>query len=188
MMNSQTGVCVMIELNRRFIPCGDDERSDPDIVARFEGTAGTLGWEDLLPKRRVVLLAEAGCGKTTEMEARASALVANGRIAFYATVQDIGQRGVEGALKRADRARLAAWRVSEQDAWFFIDSVDQAKNSGVKLRAALRELAEAVAGRERRAHIVLSGRYIDWEFRRDLALLNEELAIPADQALRPTNW
>jgi hypothetical protein len=61
--------------------------------------------------------------------------------------------------------------------------VDEAKNSGVKLHVALQAIGEAIVGFERRAHIILSGRYTDWQFRHDLALLNEELAIPADQAL-----
>ena len=90
---------------------------------------------------------------------------------------------LSSALGPADRSRLAEWLDSEQDAWFFIDSVDEAKQSGVKLRAALRAIAVGIAGAERRAHIVLSSRYTDWQFRRDLAHLNEELPIPADQVL-----
>src|SRR5229473_2945148 len=127
---------VTIELNRRFVQCRDDERSDPDLVAHFGRTADTLGWDDLLTKRRVVLLAEAGSGKTTEMKARVCALAVDRSTVFYATVEDVGRRGIEGALRHADRAQLTAWRASEQDAWFFIDSVDEAKNSGVKLHAA----------------------------------------------------
>jgi hypothetical protein len=174
---------VTVELNRRFVRCGDDERSDPDLIAHSGRTAGTLGWDDLLAKRRVVFLAEAGSGKTTEMEARARALAAEGRAAFYATVEDVGRRGMEAALRHPDRAQLTAWRASEQDAWFFIDSVDEARNTGVKLRAALQAIAEAIAGAERRAHVVLSARYTDWRFRQDLALLKEELSIPSDQPL-----
>ena len=98
-----------IELNRRFVQCRDDERSDPDLVAHFGRTGGTLGWEDLLKKRRVVLLAEAGSGKTTEMKARAVTLAAAGQTSFYATVEDVGRRGLEAALTPADRSRFAEW-------------------------------------------------------------------------------
>ena len=35
---------------------------------RFSGSAGSLGWEELLAKRRVVVLAEAGSGKTEELK------------------------------------------------------------------------------------------------------------------------
>jgi hypothetical protein len=175
---------VTVELNRRFVRY-DDERSDPDLIAQFGRTDGTLGWDDLLAKRRVVFLAEAGSGKTTEMEARARVLAAEGRTTFYATVEDVGRRGMEAALRHSDRARLTAWHASEQDAWFFIDSVDEARNTGVKLRTALQAIAEGIAGAERRAHVVLSARYTDWRFRQDLALLKEELLIPGDQPLPP---
>jgi hypothetical protein len=176
---------VTIELDRQFVECSEDEHSDPDLVARFGLSVGTLSWSELIAKRRVVVLAEAGSGKSTEMTARAAALAENGRVAFYATVEDVGRLGMEAALRPSDRARLADWRSSDQDAWFFIDSVDEAKNSGVKLHNALRAIAESIAGAERRAHVLLSGRYTDWQFRHDLAHLKEELGIPADQALPP---
>lgn len=53
------------------------------------------------------------------------------------------------------------------------------------MHTALQRIAEAIAGAERRAHVVLSARYTDWRFRQDLTLLNEELAIPGDQPLPP---
>ena len=84
-----------IDLDRRFVQCRNGDDADPDLVAHFVGTAETLGWDDLIAKRRVVLLAEAGSGKTTEMEGRAQALSENGRIAFYARVEDVGRRGLE---------------------------------------------------------------------------------------------
>ena len=172
-----------IELNRRFVECRDDERFDPDLVARFGRTEDTRGWDDLLKLRRVVFLAEAGSGKTTEMLARARQQLDAGHPSFYATLEDVGRSGLETALRSADPARLATWLSSEQDAWFFINSVDEAKHSGIKLRTALRAIASGIAGAERRAHIVLSGRYTDWQFRRDLAQLNDELQIPADEGL-----
>jgi hypothetical protein len=175
---------VVIELNRRFVEC-DDEKSDPDLVAHFGRTEATRGWDDLLKLRRVVFLAEAGSGKTTEMTARARQQLDAGHPSFFATFEDVGRSGLEAALRLVDRPRLAAWLASEEDAWFFIDSVDEAKHGGIKFRTALRAIATAIAGAERRAHVVLSGRYTDWQFRHDLGQLNEELPIPEDQALPP---
>ena len=137
-----------------------------------------LGWDDLLAKRRVVLLAEAGSGKTVEMAEQARLQTEAGRFAFYATVEDVGQDGLESALRAADRARLAAWRTSNEAAWFFIDSVDEAKLSGVRLEKAVRRLGDGIVGAERRAHIVLSGRLTDWEFRRDLERLKDRASYP----------
>jgi hypothetical protein len=62
-------------------------------------------------------------------------------------------------------ASLAASRTSTDDAWFFIDSVDEAKSSGVRLEKVVRKLADGIVGHEKRAHVILSGRIMDWEFR-----------------------
>jgi hypothetical protein len=174
-----------IELDRQFVECSDDEKSDPDLVARFSDSSHALEWADLLARRRVVLLAEAGSGKTTEMTTRARQQTEAGEYSFYATVEDVGRKGLMASMRATDRASLTRWLSSDKDAWLFIDSVDEAKQSGVRLPVALQAIAEAISGAERRAHIVLSGRYTDWQFRRDLAQLQGDLAIPADETLLP---
>jgi hypothetical protein len=100
---------VAIELNRRFVECQDDEKSDPDLVARFGRTEATRGWNDLVKLRRVVFLAEAGSGKTTEMTARARQQLESGHPSFYAPLEDVARGGLESSLRPADRTRLAAW-------------------------------------------------------------------------------
>jgi hypothetical protein len=174
-----------VELDRQFVEVAEDKETDPDMVARFGRlTGGALSWNQLLARRRVVLLAEAGSGKSTEMKARARRQAAE-QYSFYASVEDVGRRGLSQSLRPTDRIQLDEWRSSEKEGWFYIDSVDEAKQSGVRLQTALRALAEAISGAERRAHIIISGRYSDWQFRRDLANLKEELSIPADDTLPP---
>jgi hypothetical protein len=175
-----------IELDRQFVECREQEdQSDPNLFAAFGDATGTLSWADILARRRVVVLAEAGSGKTTEMKARAQQQAAAGNAAFYATIEDVSRTGVAGALRPPDRSKFAEWRSSDTEAWLFIDSVDEAKQAGIKLRTALHAIAESIAGAERRAYIVLSGRYTDWQFRRDLIHFKEELGIPADESLPP---
>src|SRR5262249_52333263 len=87
----------------------------------------------------------------------------------------------ENAISSGDRAKLAAWRSSNQPAWFFIDSVDEAKLNDVRLERALCNIADAIHNGDGRAHIILSSRHTDWEFRRDLARLEGILPIPPDQ-------
>jgi hypothetical protein len=112
-------------------------------------TGGALNWSELLARRRVVLLAEAGSGKTTEMKARAQQQAQAGQFSFYASVEDVGRRGLNQSLRPPDRKQLDDWRSSEKEGWFFVDSVDEAKHSGVRLQTALRALAEAISGAER---------------------------------------
>lgn len=176
-----------IPLNRRFY----EWREDADALTHSTYRAvvglsdGMLGWPELLAKRRVVILAEAGSGKTEELMEQARLQTAAGKFAFYATVQDVGRDGLEHALRPADREHLNAWQSSDEPGWFFIDSIDEAKLDNIRLERSLRKIANVIAGRESRAHIVLSGRYTDWEFARDVRRLNEELPLPRENSAAP---
>ena len=146
-----------IALDRRFIEWREGEPSDPDLWAQFSFSDG-LSWEQLKARRRVVILAEAGAGKTEEMQTQARAQRKAGRFAFYAKLQDVGQQGLDAALRHADRSELSTWRSSDQPAWFLIHFVDEAKLDGVRFDRALRLLADGIAGAEGRAHVIISGR------------------------------
>ncbi len=167
----------VISLNRRFVEWDDKESPDPEIRRALGLEEGGVGWDELLLKRRVVILAEAGSGKTTEMAERARITAASGRYSFHATVEDVGRDGLKQALSVNGRESLNAWHASNEEAWFFIDSVDEAKSSGIRLEKVVRRLADGIHGAEQRAHIILSGRITDWEFRKDLESLKECLPV-----------
>ena len=167
-----------IPLNRRFYEWHEDGLDRATYRAAAGLSDGMLGWAELLAKRRVVFLAEAGSGKTQELTEQARLQSAAGKFAFYATVQDVGRDSLDKALRTADRPRLNAWRASNEPGLFFVDSIDEAKLDNIRLERALRQLAEGIVGSEGRAHIVLSGRHTDWEFARDARRLNEELPLP----------
>ncbi len=176
-----------VPLNRRFYEWRGN--ADGLVYPRYRAAAGLsdgmLGWPELLAKRRVVILAEAGSGKTEELTEQARLQRAAGKFAFYSTVQDVGRDGLENALRPADREHLNAWRSGDEPGWFFIDSIDEAKLDNIRLERALRQIAYGIAGREGHAHIVLSGRYTDWEFARDARRLNEELPLPRENPAEP---
>lgn len=176
-----------VALDRRFYEWSGD--ADGLAHSRYREAAGLsdgmLGWIDLLAKRRVVILAEAGSGKTEELKEQARLQAAAGKFAFYATVQDVGRDGLESALRPADRERLNAWRSNSESGWFFIDSIDEAKLDDIRLERALRQIANGIIGGEGRAHIVLSGRHTDWEFARDARRLREELPLPHESVAEP---
>lgn len=176
-----------VALDRRFYEWHED--ADGFAHSRYRAAAGLsdgmLGWSDLLKKRRVVILAEAGSGKTEELKEQARLQTAAGKFAFFATVQDVGRDGLENALRLADRERLNAWRSSSEPGWFFIDSIDEAKLDNIRLERALRQIANGIVHRAGSAHIVLSGRHTDWEFARDARRLNEELPLPRESMVEP---
>jgi hypothetical protein len=173
-----------INLTRQFMAWDESQSVDPEIAFELGLSRNLLSWDDIAAHRRVVILAEAGSGKTTEMQERARQQTAAGQFAFFAAVEDVGREGLEEALGQPDRARVASWRERpDENAWFFIDSVDEAKLNKVRLKTVFCKIADGITGYEHRAHIVLSGRLTDWEFRRDLELFNENLSIPKDLPL-----
>lgn len=104
-----------IALDRRFFEWRDEELSDPDLVLRWGRSRDLLAWDGLLARRRVVILAEAGSGKTEEMREQARLVAADGKFAVFATVEDVDHDGLDGALGAANRARLDAWRGAKED-------------------------------------------------------------------------
>ena len=172
-----------IDLDRRFIPCSA-ELLDVDVLSGMGPYGGALDWDALLQRRRVVLLAEAGSGKTTEFEQQESRLQADGKRCFLTTLRKIGRNGFQGALQSRYRDQFQKWRASGEPAWLFLDSFDEAKRADYRMAEVLDEVASAIHGVEGRIHIVLSGRYSDWEFKRDLRNLLD--CIPLSPPNQPT--
>lgn len=86
----------LVPLDRRFIEwrhTETDELSDPDLLSRLGLGDDAKSWDDLLKRRRIVILAEAGSGKSEELKGQTLRLAADGKLAFYATVQDVGREG-----------------------------------------------------------------------------------------------
>jgi hypothetical protein len=177
-MNSDYGDTV--DLDRRFLEWKRDSDSDPEVWARFRISDATFEWADLLKRRRIVVLAEGGSGKSTEFQQQARAQANRANDAWYLTVQRVAEDGIEGSLLPAERARFRDWRASNRPGWFFVDSVDEARLNHVRFEKGLDRIAEGIAGAEGRAHVIISSRHTDWESERDLARLNEALPIPLE--------
>ena len=175
----------VIPLERRFIAWTDEDGGDPEILSHLLASRDALYWEDLLAKHRVVILAEAGSGKSTELAEQARRSIAANRFTFAATMQNVGRLGLSKALGAAARQQLDRWRSSDQPAWFFFDSVDEAKARDVRLEDVLREISEGIDGAAARSHIIITGRHTDWEFRRDLERVETWLAVPPIDLVAP---
>lgn len=167
-----------VSLSRRF------RRATENDERPFHGLFGGdfkpySTWADLLDLSRVAILAEAGSGKSTEFESQCGALRSADKFAFSASVRNVAQAGLEGALVPSDRARLAAWKADDAaKCWLFIDSVDEARDQGVHFDTAARTLADAIAGYEERTHIYISSRFTDWDATADRVSMEKWLAMP----------
>lgn len=172
-----------VELNRQFVRLADNKPADLATLD-FAGVGSkALGWTELLEGRRIVVLAEAGSGKTREIEEQVHRLKAAGEFAAYATVEDVDRDGLDGALGPTDQKAMADWRASDRPGWLFIDSIDEGKLARVRFDRVLRKIATGIVNAERRAHILFTCRLTDWEPVADLARLATALPIPGDVIL-----
>jgi len=174
-----------IQLNRQFVDWGDKDPAEAETRFLMGRLNGSLDWPMLLEKHRVVILAEAGSGKSEELTARAELQRNAGSYAFYTTVQEVAREGLPVCLNAEDRKQFEAWKASQSPAWIFVDSVDEAKLDNIRLETAFRKLADGIEGAAMRAHVVLSGRYTDWEFRADLSRFARALPVPQPVARPP---
>lgn len=175
-----------VDLDRHFIPLTNDK----DVVVDWgphwgRKYGGWLSWPDVLKRRRVVLLAEALSGKTKELEYRRKLLKGQELPAFFVRIEDLADRGFTAALDEEDIELFCKWKeASSGDAWFFLDSVDEARLNGKRFSSALqtfrRELGRANLNR---SFVIVSCRASDWKGKSD----REELqnGLPFEEAEQP---
>jgi hypothetical protein len=168
-----------IPLARRFTPLDADSAiaiADQDYLGL--GFSKDLGWPDLLARRRVVVLAEASGGKSREFQEQQAALASDGKYAFFITLEALAATGFDGSLNRQDANAFGTWLSSDEDAWFFLDSVDEARINRKDVEVALNRFAREIDGGFDRAHVLLSCRGTVWDGTDDLALVRRALGTP----------
>lgn len=173
-----------IELDRRFRDLTNEEREDPGMLAIWGFHESQLGtaWSELLESERVVILAEAGSGKTREMQAQERRLSSEAKAAFFIPVEALDREGVRGYLStnKAVEKRFDAWLADpDETAWFFIDAVDELKLTDGKLSSALGKLAREIGEHQARARIVISCRPTDWRPVQDMETFQSLLPVSA---------
>ena len=120
---------------------------------------------------RSVILAEAGAGKTFEMIARAEFIEAQGSPAFFIRIEDILD-DFEKAFEVGSAETFQQWLSSQDEAWIFLDSVDEARLSNPKeFEKAIRQFAKAIQTAQLRAHICVSSRPYAWRPKSDRELI-----------------
>ena len=128
---------------------------------------------------RVILLAEAGSGKSTEMHAQKTHLLAQQRFAFFIRLELLYDGLESGFQSMEDERRFNTWKSDGQSpAWFFLDAVDELKLVKFRIDKALRHLSKSIDGHMNRAKIFISCRVSDWRPHHDLNLVRELFPIP----------
>lgn len=167
-----------VPLIRYFEPIARQYEAAEDTLDELWGVLGKTGrtdWATLIGERRVVILADAGAGKTFELKAQAERLAAQNRPAFFIRIEDIGDDFGE-AFEVGSKAGFDRWLAGTDTAWFFLDSVDEVRLDAPRaFEAALGAFAERVRAGLQRAHIYVSSRPYAWRARTDRGLIDELL-------------
>jgi len=158
------------------IPDGKLEEADQQSFLVGFGWANTFGWSDLLQSKRVLIISEAGAGKTYECRTQCQRLWDAGEPSFVLELSTLATNDVRSMLGHDEELRLNAWLVSQSDvATFFLDSIDELKLSLGSFEQALKRLNKAIAGQLARARIVITTRPVPF----DEQLVRRLLPVPA---------
>jgi hypothetical protein len=112
-----------IEISRRFSKLHGSDRPEELASASYLGSSladsRTLGWDELLKERLVVVLGEPGSGKSCEFRWRCASLQKNGEFAFLIELERLVAGTFDTLLAPGDRQWFQKWERGSQTAWFF---------------------------------------------------------------------
>ena len=173
----------MIERTFQNIPEGKlSEADQQSFLVSLDWSRGTT-WEDLLRSRRVLMISEAGAGKTYECRSQAQRLRGSGEPAFFIEMAPLATGDLRSLLDDDEEVRLDAWLSSQSDvATFFLDSIDELKLTLGSFEQALKRLKKGIGSQLSRARIVITTRPTAF----DEQLMRRVLPVPPALSSEPS--
>jgi hypothetical protein len=168
-----------VDLDRHFSPLSETADAGDDYENRIAyGLSQPSRWPDLLNEYRIIILAEAGAGKTEEIRHAAITLRNEGKDAFFIRLEYLPD-GIDDAFEGGQTGNceeFLQWKASQREAWIFLDSVDEVRLvSPQRFELAIRVLSKALGDAALRAHIYITSRVSEWRPKTDLTLVNGKL-------------
>ena len=165
-----------IELDRTFrdLAISDEEGDEATMVRLFAREAPTR-WAELLAEPRVIMLAEAGSGKTEEIRHVCRRARSDGKPAFFLRIEHV-VHDFETCFEEGNLEEFEAWIASGETGWLFLDSVDEARLRDPKdFERAIRRIGKTIDRALPRSHIIITGRTEAWRPATDLILCRNNL-------------
>jgi CHAT domain len=157
-----------IELHRTFyeLPKNSSENDDLDISRALR--SGYRRWSDLINEYRIIILSEAGSGKTAEIRNVAHMLRKQGKPAFFLRLENIS-REFEDAFEVGTHEAFEEWLKSNKEGWLLLDSVDESRLRDPRdFELAIRKMSRLIGIAKDRTHIVITSRAPAWRPKTDL--------------------
>ncbi|CUI99652.1 NACHT domain-containing protein [Achromobacter ruhlandii] len=174
-----------IQLHRTFRDLAlSEEEGEESAFFRLMSRNKPTQWSDLLEEPRVVLLSEAGSGKTEELRHLCRDLRQRAKRAFFLRIERVAQ-DFDTAFEEGTPEEFDEWITSEEDGWLLLDSVDEARLKDPKdFERAIRTIGRKIRRVLGHTHVVITGRTDAWRPKTDLLIC--EAALPwTTQATAP---
>jgi len=162
----------IVELIRRFAPMSSRSREWDFLMP---GPGRPQRWHEIEDDFRVLIIADPGAGKTFEAQTRARKIKERGRHAFFIRIEKI-DANFDQAFEVGTAAEFASWLASTEEAWFFLDSVDEAQLETPRaLEDAVRIFGAKIHAALERARIFITSREDAWRALPDQTLIEQHL-------------
>jgi hypothetical protein len=172
-------------IQRLFRDLSDAEVADIEKASQLArvGWTGSFGWEELLRSQRILIVSEAGAGKTYECRTQQERLWNAGEAAFFLDLATLATGSVRDMLSVEEEWRFDEWRRSQSEvATFFLDSIDELNLTLGKFDQALKRFNKSLEGQLGRVRVVITTRPVPI----DRALIERYLSIPIVSEAEPT--
>jgi len=169
-----------IELHRTFYELSEHSSENDDVdISRAFRVGERLRWPNLIKEYRLIILSEAGSGKTYEIRNAAHTLREQGKPAFFLRLEHI-PRDFEDAFEVGTYEAFEEWLASGEEGWLLLDSVDEARlRNPSDFELAIHKLSRRISTAKDRTHIVITGRTTAWRPKTDLAYCTDHLPYAA---------
>lgn len=174
-----------IQLHRTFHDLVlSEEEGKESALFRLMSRDKPTQWSDLLEEPRVVLLSEAGSGKTEELRHLCRDLRQRAKRAFFLRIEHVAQ-DFDTAFEEGTPEEFEEWITSDEDGWLLLDSVDEARLKDPKdFERAIRMIGRKIRRVLQHTRVVITGRTDAWRPKTDLLIC--EAALPwTTQATAP---
>lgn len=166
-------------IERSFRDLKDGVESEHLSAWASMGWSDSFGWDELLKSDRVLIVSEAGAGKTYECRSQRDRLWEAGEATFYIDLAALKGNSLRDLLSADEEARLDAWLSAQSEiATFFLDSIDELELTLGKFELALKRFGKGIAGHLGRSRIIITTRPIPI----DQQIFKAQLPIPPQAA------
>ncbi|CAM2158986.1 ATP-binding protein (plasmid) [Pararobbsia alpina] len=162
----------IVELIRRFSPMSPHSKKWDFLIP---GAGKPQRWYEIEDEFRVLIIADPGAGKTFEAQTHARRIKERGRHAFFIRIEKIDAT-FDQSFEVGTADEFAAWLASTDEAWFFLDSVDEAQlDTPRALEDAVRIFGAKIYAALDRARIFITSREDAWRALPDQTLIEQHL-------------